>query len=48
MAARGRAGLFFASQVVRLDAQAAPATIRLAQVCAPAVAVGLLLEQERR
>jgi probable H4MPT-linked C1 transfer pathway protein len=47
-AARGRACLFFASQVVRLDAQAAPAAIRLAQVCAPAVAVGLLLEQERR
>lgn len=46
-AARQRPCLFFASQVVRLDARAMPLAIRLAQVCAPAVAVGLLLEQER-
>jgi probable H4MPT-linked C1 transfer pathway protein len=47
-AARGRPCRFFATEVVRAHPEAAPAALRLAQVCAPAVAVGLLLEQERR
>lgn len=44
-AARGRPCLFFASQVARLAPQAPPAVARLAQVCAPALSVALLLER---
>jgi probable H4MPT-linked C1 transfer pathway protein len=47
-AARGRPCLFFATQVARLAPEATPATARLAQVCAPALAVALLLEQGAR
>ncbi|MDZ5458232.1 hydantoinase/oxoprolinase family protein [Azohydromonas lata] len=47
-AARGRPCLFFASQVARLAPQALPGVARLAQVCAPALAVALLLERGAR
>ena len=46
-AARGRPCVHFAAQAVPLSPDAVPAALRQAQVCAPAVAVALLLEQER-
>ncbi|NML15835.1 hydantoinase/oxoprolinase family protein [Azohydromonas caseinilytica] len=46
-AARGRPCVHFASQAVPLDPGAGPGALRQAQLCAPAVAVALLLERER-
>jgi probable H4MPT-linked C1 transfer pathway protein len=47
-AARGRPCRHFATEVVRPHPGAPTSALRLAQVCAPAVAVGLLLEPEQR
>ncbi|WP_157270265.1 hydantoinase/oxoprolinase family protein [Azohydromonas aeria] len=46
-ALRGRPCEHFAARAVRLDGASDAGLVRQAQVCAPAVAVGLLLAQER-